>query len=306
MRGLSYMDLRTTAEMLEDVQKSRISNANRVESATVSAPLYAAVIGRLRDTEQELSKVLVGMYREVAPASVVSWQEATPGVGAHLLARLLGHLGDPREAQPKFWAESAEGKHGDAESPKRALQDGEPFERTVGQLWQYCGHGRALRPRKGMSQEEAFQLGNPRCKMLVHLIAEGVVKAQVRKQGDGSRTALGELGRFYLAEKARYAAKTHSGPCSGGHVSAGPGKVVFAKCKVPTGSPTTHGGRGTSRYAEAGDPYQPGHVNAIALRHLGKKLLQGLWVAAGEEGATPAAKPIAKSSRSSQGVAKAA
>jgi hypothetical protein len=268
--SVNYMDLRIAAEMLEDAQKTRISQENRVHSETVGARRYEAILRRASETEKELSKILVALYREVAPPGVVAWQEVTPGVGAHLLARLLGHLGDPVRAQPKAWAEKEDGKHGDKDNPKRALVHNEPFERTVGQLWQYCGHGGAGRRRKGMTQDEALALGNPRCKMLTHLISEGIVKAQVRKREDGSRHAASFLGRFYLDEKSRYAAKVHSAPCSGGPVSAGPKKVVFAKCK--------HDGH----YAVAGDPYQPGHVNAIALRHLGKRLLQGLWVAASE------------------------
>lgn len=295
MSDFTYIDLRTTAEMLEDAQKSRISNENRVRSATVVVMQYEPVLRRMRDIEKELSDLLVVMYREVVPASVVAWQEATPGVGAHLLARLLGHLGDPRRAAPKFWAESPDGEHGDEANPKRALQDGDPFDRTVGQLWQYCGHGRAARRAKGMSQQDALALGNPRCKMLVHLICDGVVKRGVRgrcltgkstfepKQAkskvclhcgavrsEHDSVGVTEGGVFFLAEKAKYASRVHTAPCSGGYVSAGPGKVVFAKCK--------HDGH----YAEAGDPYQPGHINAIAMRHLGKELLKQLWVAAGE------------------------
>jgi hypothetical protein len=262
-----YLDLRTAAEMFEDVQKTRISQENRVRSATVGAVDYNPVIANLRQTEDLLSKRLVALYKQVAPSGVVEWQQSTLGVGPHLLARLLGHLGHPRMAEPKFWAESIDGEHGDDENPKRAVQDGEPFERMVSQLWQYCGHGEALRRTKGMSQQDAFRLGNPRCKMLVHVISGAVVKAQVRKDGE-DRIGLAPLGEFYLSEKVRYRERAHAGPCSGGYVAAGPAKVVFAKCKIG------------DRYADAGDPYSPGHVNSIALRHLGKRVLKELWEAA--------------------------
>lgn len=273
---VAYLDLRIMAEMYEDHQKSRIAQANRVGSSTVTRwDGYEEYIQSLRALEEKLSRALVQEYKQTVPPGVLQWQEATLGIGGHMLARLLGHLGHPRIAVPKSWVDNAgvaDGEMGTEENPKKALVDGEPFERTVGQLWQYCGHGRAARRSKGMTQEEAFALGNPACKMLVHLIAEAVVKAQVRKTDDnGGRCALGDLGEFYLAEKAKYQARTHSGPCPGGYVSAGPGKVVFAKCKVD------------GHYAEAGDPYSAGHVNLIALRHLGKEILKGLWVATGDE-----------------------
>jgi hypothetical protein len=156
-----------------------------------------------------------------------------------------------------------------------------------------------------MTQEEAFALGKPSCKMLVHLLAESVVKAQVRNPHDPDsetrRESLGYLGGYYLTEKAKYSLRVHPGPCSGGFVPAGPGKVVFAKCKVRPSTvfadthqatdgrqvspskldPNTHLVRdGKTYYAQAGDPYSPGHVNAIALRHLGKEILKQLWLAA--------------------------
>jgi hypothetical protein len=34
-------------------------------------------------------------------------------------------------------------------------------------------------------------------------------------------------------------------------------------------------------YALKGDPYQPSHVHAMALRHTGKEILKDLWLACG-------------------------
>ena len=270
--GDQWAALRTAAEMYSDHQKSRIAQEGRVRSSTVDPAWFEAYIAGERQQEQRLGRLLEHAMNDVAPAGVLAWAAVSPGIGDKLLGRLLGQLGHPIHALPKYWSvnpDMADGEFGSAENPRRRLQTGEPFERTVGQLWQYCGHGRADRRRAGMTQQEAFALGNPQCKMLVHLLAESVVKAQVRKDPDDpdARIALGSLGAFYLAEKAKYALRTHTGPCSGGHVAAGPGKVVFAKCKVD------------GHYAEAGDPFSKGHINAIALRHLGKQILRELWLA---------------------------
>lgn len=64
--------------------------------------------------------------------------------------------------------------------------DGTP--RSVRQLWAYCGHGDpARRRRKGMSQEEAFALGNPRAKSWTYLISTCMLKAGNREHYDAAR-----------------------------------------------------------------------------------------------------------------------
>jgi hypothetical protein len=270
--GSRYGELRQAAEMYADHQKLRIVTGNRVDSLTVDVADYEPYKLAMEKQEEVLSRQLVRLYRATVPAGVLEWQASTAGVGEHMLARLLGHLGHPRLTTPKHWARNttiADGEWGNAENPKRMLVDGEPFLRSFSQLRQFCGHGAPVRRRAGMSQEEAFALGNPGCKMLVHLIAGSVVKAQVRRNGD-ERYATGALGGFYLTTKATYRERSHTGPCSGGYTTAGK-RVVFAKCKVD------------GHYAVAGDPYSPSHVNAIALRHLGKQILTELFHAAWEE-----------------------
>lgn len=267
-----YAELRQAAEMYADHQKTRIITNNRLGSLTVDVADYAAYAHSMERLEGELSKQLVRVYRAAVPVGVVEWQATARGIGEHMLARLLGHLGHPRLATPKSWARNTtitDGEFGDAANPKRMLVAEEPYLRSLSQLRQYCGHGDHQRRRIGMTQEEAFALGNPKCKMLVHLLAESVVKAQIRNGEDGKH-ALGSLGQLYLNTRAEYAERTHTGPCPGGYSNVG-GRVVRVRCKVD------------GRYAEAGDPFQASHINAIALRHLGKQILSELYDAASEE-----------------------
>jgi hypothetical protein len=269
-----YAELRQAAEMYADHQKLRIVTNNRIGSITVNVADYGPHAAALEKLERSLSRQLVKICREAVPVGVVAWQQSEDarGVGEHMLARLLGHLGHPHLAVPKYWARNttvADDEFGDQDNPKRMLMAGEPYLRSMSQLWQFCGHGAPLRRRAGMTQDEAFALGNPSCKMLTHLLAESVVKGQVRNTDDG-KIALGSLGRHYLDTKSRYAERTHSGPCSGGYTNAG-GRVVFAKCKVD------------GHYADAGDPFTPSHLNAIALRHLGKQILMNIFDASREE-----------------------
>jgi hypothetical protein len=268
-----FQRLRFAANMYDDHQHRRIAVGNQIGSQTIDVRAYAGYGAAMKDLEADLSKRLVSTYREVVPIGIRDWAKGTSGVGEHLLALLLGHLGHPRLAIPKFWVSNddvADDEFGSLESPKRFLEAGEPFLRSVSQVWQYCGRGRSERRRRGMSQEEAMALGNPACKRLTYLLAQSVVKQQVRKGA-----AMGPLGQFYLDEKERYRHRVHTGPCPGGPAliadsATGRKRAVVMRCKID------------GRYADKGDPFQPSHINAIGLRHLGKRILMQLYDAAYE------------------------
>lgn len=182
-----FTELRIWAECFEDAQKARIACVNRMERGGVSPDLFLAQRAALESAEAEIGKAMRKCYRRVVPISVVEWQKSTKGIGEHLLARLLGTIAHPRIATPFHW---------EGEGEKRVLIPDLPFERTVSQLWSYCGMGDATRKRrKGMTAEEAFGLGSPRAKMLVRLMAEGTMKAR------------GQHREFYDLGRARYLAR---------------------------------------------------------------------------------------------------
>lgn len=161
--------LRLFAEMYEDAQKARIGCENRVRSATVDEDLTAASLAALGNAENELKKALGKQYKRTVPPAILEWQEQTRGIGVHLLARLLGVIGHPVLATPHHW---------EGEGTDRVLVADPPFLRNVAKLWAYCGHGDPSRKRaKGMSAAQAASLGNPRAKMIVHLLAEAVIKS---------------------------------------------------------------------------------------------------------------------------------
>lgn len=159
-----YESLRILAEVYNDAQQYRIGLENRLRAAPGALqlePLLAVAV----DLEHEADKSLIGQYRVTASAGVLAWQKAQKGIGEHLLARLLGHLGDPRVATPHHWVTG--GPNGE-----RTLITDEPYNRGVSQLWSYGGYGDSTRkPVKGMTQDEAFMLGSPTLKMLVWNLA---------------------------------------------------------------------------------------------------------------------------------------
>jgi hypothetical protein len=165
-----FTELRMWAECYDDAQKARIACSNRMTIGGLPPEVFEAQLATLVAAEHQFKLALGRCYRRTVPAGVREWQTGTFGIGAHLLARLIGALGHPRIATPFHW---------EGEGDKRTLVADEVFERSVRQLWTYCGHGEALKRRKGMTAEDAFGLGSPRCKMLVHLLAEASIKCRV-------------------------------------------------------------------------------------------------------------------------------
>lgn len=269
-----FLELRVWSEMFEDAQRARIACKNRAERGGVDPTIYRTQIEALEKAEHAIALAMRKSFKRIAP-DIHAWMLDTIGVGEHLLARLLGCIGHPRNATPHHW---------EGEGAKRTLVADEPYERTVGQLWSYCGHGDPSRKkRKGMTAEEAFALGNPRAKMIVHLLAESCMKNAGSPARASSNTKLdppdaagpnsdGEASSCsaskpqtprrrspyrdtYDDAKATYIDRVHAVEC--------------VRCG-PSGKP-----------AAIGSPWSPGHQHAAALRLVGKEILRDLWIAAG-------------------------
>lgn len=270
-----FTELRIWAESYEDAQKARIACTNRMERGGIDPDTFRPQLEALQVAEHQFQLALGRCYRRVVPAEIRAWQKDTFGVGAHLLARLLGTLGHPRIATPYHWETGSE------DDDKRILIADPPFERTVRQLWSYCGHGDATRKRvKGMSQAEAFALGSPKAKMLIHLLAEGCIKTKIETDPKNITTAIGKAGLSQpLTEPP---AVPLAGLDSASSVSAQP-KRTAAPNEVTAAHKSRHL---RSVYDEARVRYTDhngwtlGHQHAAALRLVGKQLLAELWEAA--------------------------
>jgi hypothetical protein len=176
----SHFDaLRLAAETFTDLQRARISVGNRRDSSQVDQEITGAVLRHAQVAEDAAGLVMRRTFRTAAPR-VRAWVKETKGLGEHLMARLLGAIGDPAVANPMTWTEEPPEDH--VCDPKRCGEGKHlvalaPYRRTVSQLWSFCGHGDPTRKRrKGMTQAEAFGAGNPHAKMLVHLMAECCMK----------------------------------------------------------------------------------------------------------------------------------
>lgn len=163
--------LALAADIVDDLERTRIANENRLRMLTRSEPDEDGEMRGLgmdeRDPNVARTAALVDMLVKAEHQAVLNlnkllrehplgpWIKAQKGVGEKTGARLLAVVGDPYVN----------------------LQTGEV--RTVSQLWAYCGHGDpGRRKHKGMSQDDLFRLGNPTAKKRVWLIATSCLKAQ--------------------------------------------------------------------------------------------------------------------------------
>jgi hypothetical protein len=228
-----WEELRICADLFARSQAERIATENMLRSAVVTHDFFGDHLARLEATEHAAKLMLRRCYRRVVPAELRALQKAQGGLGEDSFARILGHLGDPYIATPHWW---------EGTGTNRTLMVGDPYVRTISQLWSYCGHGDPTRrPTKGMTAEQVAAMGNPSLKMLVHLQAEWCM----RQKGDYR----------LVYEHAREAAesKLHT--------------VACVRCG-PSGKP-----------AAEGTPWSKAHQHAHALRLVGKTLLRDMWLA---------------------------
>src|SRR5690606_7002196 len=109
-----FLDLRIWAESYADMQQARIALVNRMERGGIDGGLLQGHRELLDASETASRWARARSYRRIArqhmPA-VEEWQKPHSGIGEHLLARLLGHLGHPVIAEPYQWMDDAPDGH---------------------------------------------------------------------------------------------------------------------------------------------------------------------------------------------------
>lgn len=211
--------IRTLGNLLDDLERVRIMNGNRVMALQrdygSALPHLEVIEQELRAVEHEAQLELIRAWRKHA---LYPWAKAIRGIGDKSIARLIADIGDPGERP------------------------------NVAKLWAYCGLGDPTRKRrKGMTQEEAFAMGNPHAKKMCWLIGESIVK-----------TTSGPYREVYDAARAKYADRVHATAC--------------VRCG-PAGKP-----------AAPGSPWSLKHQHEAAKRYAVKQFLKDLWVASRHRG----------------------
>lgn len=236
-----YLSL--SADILDDLEKVRIANENRLRQLTRSVEDVDDEVrgfGLTEDSPEvahvtKLVETLVAtehdaetnLKRELRGHPLGAWVKGARGVGEKQAARLLAAIGDPYIRPPM------ENSDGDLE-PARP--------RTVSELWAYCGYhvmpdGSAAARRRG---EHANWSAT--AKMRVYLIAVSIVKAG------------GPYREVYDRARVKYDGAVHDRECK--------------RCG-PSGKP-----------AQPGSELSAGHQHNRALRLVSKEILKDLWIEA--------------------------
>ena len=250
-RSLSDPFLALAADVLDDAERTRIANENRLRQLTRAeedsdgiergfgldeshpdVARLAALVDMLKQIEHQAGLNLNRLLRQHA---LGPWVKAQKGIGEKQAARLLAVIGDPYINE----------------------QTGEI--RTVSQLWAYCGHGDPARRKfKGMTQADLFTLGNPTAKSRLWLISCAVLKAgggeEKATSGSTSIPPTPSLAAVYYHRKRATVGREHAREC--------------VRCG-PSGKP-----------AQIGSPWSDAHRHADALRITGKTILRDLWLEA--------------------------
>lgn len=237
-----YTELKFLAQTFESAQDARMALENKIRSS--ADPLFFnPAIAHYKAVEHEMGLAIRKTMRKTVAPGIIEWQRAERGIGEHLLARLLGSIGDPRVAIPHHW----EGKG----KENRVLVAEAPRPRTIGQLWAYCGHGNPKRClHKDMTAEDLAAVGNRSIKSVVWNLSKGAMIQGVRKTDDGGRVAISHYGTVYLARRTATMDRLHQADCP--------------QC-----------------LSLVGTPWKDGHSHADALRIVGKEILRDLWISAG-------------------------
>ena len=262
----NVLELRAVSECLTDAKKARVSADNRAERGGVG-DLFdrEPIAGPAHALDEAYKKMLLNRYEEIVPAHVRAWAETIPGLASGpLFPRMIGVIGDPRTAVPYRRDKDDKGK-------MILVPDGDPYPRTVRQLWQYCGCGdprtRPVQMVLGHSPSQAEKLrGGRRTTVLPLLRTFSDYTVRMHNRSDAVRN--GPYYATYLAAKADAESNVHEFTCQN-------------KKRPPFGSD----GCGTvlhPEWGEPGSPWRPGHVNAHGHRLVWKAFLKDLWVACGE------------------------
>ena len=248
---MSSGPLALMAELLDDLERTRIANENRYRQLTrtevdkdgevrgfglpedyPAAVAVKSMIDALTTMEVTATK---NLNTELKNSPLHPWLKAQRGVGDKQGARLLAAIGDP------YWN----------------TLHGRP--RTVSELWAFAGlhvnneTGTAVRRQKGQQSNWSSN-----AKMRSFLVSESIVKQLTAacKTDDGvvhvDGCTCAPLRKIYDARKAHTFGHTHAIDCN--------------RCG-PAGNP-----------AKAGSFWSDAHRHADATRIVSKELLKQLWI----------------------------
>lgn len=262
------ISLRMVAESLADAINMRVRAENRVRAGNADFmpgteprllskkeiaehPIAEATL----NLENSLRNNLTTQYHANVPLKVREWASETPILASgELFPRIVGLIGNPRHAVPL----KMEGTGKD----RKPVPDGDPYDRSLRQLWQFCGCGDPdLVPEKG---NQALLLRRGKMTTVRPLLFTFSERLQMAK------------GRVNVSQhpmvKVLLDAKEHAA-----------GKRHYKTCRNTHRPPMKSNGCGIVAHPEWGEPgseWRAGHQQAHAFRVAQKELLRQYWIAA--------------------------
>jgi hypothetical protein len=252
-----YDLLLLAADVLDDLERARIANENRLRSLTRPTGAYGKGASAMLPEVQSLTQIVetlraaehqaeLQLRRLLRETPLADWQRRTVGIGERQLARLLALIGDP------------------ADRPNPA------------KLIAYCAlhviDGAAPRRKDGVK-------ANWRAKTRALLLAESCIKhpnSPYRPVYDRGREACKDRVHDRRCQNTKYLAPS----------ARSSGRASTNGC----------GTREHPEWGEIGSPWRPGHQHRHALRVVAKAILRDMWAesrrARANEGAEPAGAPL--------------
>ena len=257
MQSHAYV-LRMAADVLDDLEKTRIANQNRMRSLEQDGlgdlkevAVLAGIVDGLAKLEHD---ALLSLQRTVRKHPLGPWVKSNVGLGEKQAGRLLAALGDP------YW-------HGLHDRP-----------RTVSELWAFCGYhvlpaghttfdSQREVAGRGQAGGDTDQCGHNDQRRTV-----GV--APSRRRGQRTNWSAEAKMRAYLCAesciKQRHSPYRKVYDDAREHYAEAVHGTSCVRCG-PKGKP-----------AEIGSPLSDGHKHARALRKVSKEILKDAWRAAKE------------------------
>jgi len=256
--------LALAADVLDDLERTRIGNENRLRQLTRNEPDKDGAergfgldeahpdVARLASMVEALARLehdaTLNLQRIMRRHPLGPWVKAQKGIGDKQGARLIAAVGDPYH---------------------NSLHD---RPRTVSELWAYCGlHVLPVSQFRDDAQEcvaDGAKPGNPdHVADDVHKTVVGVA-ARRRKHQKANWSATAKMRAYLVAESC---IKQMSSPYRAvydarrAHTAERLHAVECVRCG-PSGKP-----------AQPGSPWSAGHQHADALRIVAKTILRELW-----------------------------
>lgn len=173
-RAFPYQTLRDLGGTLADLEQVRVRIENRCRAARDRGSLPASheemMLAGIRDAEHAAELDLRRITRR--HPLWASFARDIPGVGENLFGRLLAEIGDPLTGSRGHWRKDTLRRTDGSEVARRVWVIDETYERTVSQLWAYCGFDpNRRRIPKSASQAEMMACGNPQARVAAIKIA---------------------------------------------------------------------------------------------------------------------------------------